>query len=84
MAYIDGLVIPVKRDRVADYWRLAHKVGQVWIVHRSKRERDALNKKVMADPRIAAIDPAAMPIDGRRMFWGGFKEIVAVVGQPAR
>jgi len=84
MAYIDGLVIPVKRDRVADYWRLAHKVGQVWIVHRSKRERDPINNKVMADPRIAAMDRAAMPIDGRRMLWAGFKEFVAVAGQPAR
>jgi uncharacterized protein YbaA (DUF1428 family) len=39
---------------------------------------------VIADPRIAAMDPASMPIDGRRMFWGGFKEIVALVGEPTR
>jgi uncharacterized protein YbaA (DUF1428 family) len=47
-----------------------------WIVYKSRRERDRINKQVMADPRIAAMDPASMPIDGKRMFWGGFKELV--------
>jgi uncharacterized protein YbaA (DUF1428 family) len=49
-----------------------------WIVYRSRRERDRINKQVMADPRIAAMDPASMPIDGKRMFWGGFKELVGM------
>ena len=33
---------------------------------------------VKADPRIARMDPASMPIDGKRMFWGGFKELVGL------
>jgi uncharacterized protein YbaA (DUF1428 family) len=49
-----------------------------WIVYRSRRERDRINKQVMADPRIAAMDPKSMPIDGKRMFWGGFREIVGL------
>jgi len=49
-----------------------------WIVYKSRRERDRINKQVMADPRIAAMDPQTMPIDGKRMFWGGFKEIVGM------
>ena len=40
--------------------------------------RDAVNKKVMADPLMARVDPKAMPFDGKRMFWGGFKEIVGL------
>ena len=32
-------------------------------------------KKVMADPRMK-MDPAAMPFDGKRMFWGGFKTFI--------
>jgi uncharacterized protein YbaA (DUF1428 family) len=36
-------------------------------------------KKVMADPRLAKMmDPKAMPFDGKRMFWGGFKVMVRV------
>jgi uncharacterized protein YbaA (DUF1428 family) len=47
-----------------------------WIVFKSRKHRDAVNKKVMADPLMAQVDPASMPFDGQRMFWGGFKEIV--------
>jgi uncharacterized protein YbaA (DUF1428 family) len=47
-----------------------------WIVFRSRRHRDAVNKKVMADPMVSGVDMKDMPFDGKRMFWGGFKEIV--------
>jgi uncharacterized protein YbaA (DUF1428 family) len=48
-----------------------------WIVYKSRKHRDAVNKKVMADPRLAKyMSPGAMPFDGKRMFWGGFKSIV--------
>jgi uncharacterized protein YbaA (DUF1428 family) len=48
-----------------------------WIVYRSRRDRDRINAKVMKDPRLASMmDPKAMPFDGRRMFWGGFKVLV--------
>ena len=48
-----------------------------WIVYKSRKHRDSVNKKVMADPRLAAMmDPKAMPFDGKRMFWGGFKSLV--------
>lgn len=46
-----------------------------WIVYNSRRERDAINKKVMADPRLK-MDPATMPFDTKRMIWGGFKSII--------
>jgi uncharacterized protein YbaA (DUF1428 family) len=47
-----------------------------WIVYRSRAQRDRINKNVMADPRLADMDPKNMPFDGKRMFWGGFKPIV--------
>lgn len=48
-----------------------------WIVYKSRRERDRINKKVMADPRLAdMMDPRQLPFDGKRMFWGGFKVLV--------
>jgi uncharacterized protein YbaA (DUF1428 family) len=47
-----------------------------WIVYRSRAQRDRINKNVMADPRLADMDPKNMPFDGKRLFWGGFKPIV--------
>lgn len=48
-----------------------------WIVYRSRKDRDRINKLVMADPRLASMmDPKALPFDGKRMFFGGFKAIV--------
>ena len=48
-----------------------------YIVYRSRAQRDRVNAKVMADPRLmAGMDPKAMPFDGKRMFWGGFKDLV--------
>lgn len=47
-----------------------------WITYKSRAHRDRVMKKVMADPRLAGMDPATMPFDGKRMFFGGFKAIV--------
>jgi uncharacterized protein YbaA (DUF1428 family) len=48
-----------------------------YIVYKSRADRDRINAKVMKDPRLAnMMDPKAMPFDGKRMFWGGFKVMV--------
>ena len=50
-----------------------------YIVYKSRAQRDRVNAKVMKDPRLAEMmDPKAMPFDGKRMFWGGFKVLVDV------
>jgi uncharacterized protein YbaA (DUF1428 family) len=50
-----------------------------WIVYKSRAHRDRVNAKVMKDPRLSSMmDPKAMPFDGKRMFWGGFKVLVDV------
>jgi uncharacterized protein YbaA (DUF1428 family) len=115
--YVDGFVLPVPRENLAAYRKLAKLAGKVWrehgaleyiecveddvkpgkttsfpqavklkpgevvvfswIVYTSRRHRDAVNAKVMKDPRLAPMmDPKAMPFDAKRMFWGGFKPIV--------
>jgi len=52
-----------------------------YIVYRSRRDRDRILEKVMADPRLAdMMAPGSMPFDGKRMFWGGFKGIVELGG----
>jgi uncharacterized protein YbaA (DUF1428 family) len=48
-----------------------------WIVYKSRAHRDAVNKKVMKDERLAAsMDPKKMPFDVKRMAMGGFKVAV--------
>ncbi len=116
--YVDGFVIPVPTRRLAEYRRLAQRMGKVWIEHgalqvhecagddvksgkltsfpqavklkagetvvfswivfKSRRHRDQVNKKVMQDPRLADLDMKHMPFDVKRMFVGGFKEIVVL------
>ena len=48
-----------------------------FIIYKSRKHRDSVNKKVMSDP--AMNDPAMMknmPFDVKRMVYGGFKAIV--------
>jgi uncharacterized protein YbaA (DUF1428 family) len=48
-----------------------------YIRYESKAHRNAVNKKVMKDPRLAAMmDPKKMPFDMKKMSYGGFKVLV--------
>ena len=48
-----------------------------WIVFKSRAHRDRVNAAVMKDPRLSSMmDPAAMPMDPKRMLYGGFEVIV--------
>jgi uncharacterized protein YbaA (DUF1428 family) len=48
-----------------------------WIVYKSRAHRDAVNAKVMKDPRLQhAMDPKKMPFDMHRMHYGGFEILV--------
>ena len=46
-----------------------------YIVYRSRAHRDAVNRRVMKDPRMSSIPPD-MPFDPKRMAYGGFKVFV--------
>ena len=117
MSYVDGFVIPVPKDKLDDYKKMARKAGKVWMSHgalaytecvgddvplgkrtsfpqsvklkegevvvfawiifKSRRDRDRINKLVMADPRLASMmDPKKLPFDGKRMIFGGFETLV--------
>lgn len=116
MAYVDGFVLPVPKDRIEDYRALAETAGRIWleygaleyveciaddvksgeltsfpqavqlrddevvvfawIRYASREDRDRINAAVMEDPRLAGMDPATLPFDGKRMFWGGFRPLV--------
>ncbi len=48
-----------------------------WIVYASRASRDAVNEKVMNDPRMTdMMKPENLPFDGKRMIYGGFEMIV--------
>ena len=47
-----------------------------WNVYKSRRHRDAVNTKVLKDPRLANVGPENAPFDGKRMIYGGFKAMV--------
>ena len=119
MAYVDGFVLPVPKNKLAQYRRMARLGGKVWkehgaleyvecvaddvkpgkltsfpqsvklkkgevvvfsyAVYKSRKDRDRVIAKVMKDERLADfMDPKKLPFDGKRMFWGGFKPIVAL------
>jgi uncharacterized protein YbaA (DUF1428 family) len=117
MAYVDGFVVPLPKDKIDAYREMSRRCGEVWreygalsfreciaddvkpgkltsfpqavqlqenevvvfswIEYNSRAERDAINEKVMKDPRLADVmDPAKLPFDGKRMIYGGFESLV--------
>ena len=46
-----------------------------WIVFPDREARDAINAKVIADPRFDH-DQAEQPFDGKRMIYGGFTPFI--------
>ncbi len=47
-----------------------------WIVYKSRKHRDQVNAKVMADPRIAKMMKEPMPFEAEGMTYGGFDVVV--------
>ncbi len=64
----DGKVTDFKRAVKAED---GENVVFSWIIYPSKAVRDEANRKVMEDPRMKMHDD--MPIDGKRLIWGGFE-----------
>ena len=82
LEYFEAVADDVKPGKLTSFPQsVKAKPGEVvifaWILYRSRRERDRVNKKVFADPRLQGMmDPKDLPFDGRRMFWGGFKTMI--------
>ena len=121
--YIDGFVIPIVPENIAQYEKVASLCSSIWkehgaleyieavgddlaahspdgrgaaeifgakpgetlifayIVYTSREHRDAVDAKVMADPRMKEICPGLNPdaklsFDPQRMMYGGFRVIV--------
>ena len=82
LAVQENVADDVKKGKSTSFPRSVKlKKGEVvvfsWIVFKSRQQRDKVNAKVMKDPRLEKMmDPKNPPFDGKRMFWGGFKELV--------
>jgi len=118
MTYVDGFIVAVPKNKIADYKKLSRKAGKIWreygaldyrewvaddvkvgkltsfprsvklkpgetvvfawITYKSRAQRDKINAKVMADPRLSAImgPDGKPPFDGKRMIYGGFESLV--------
>ena len=46
-----------------------------WVTWPSRGDRDEGNKKVMADPRMTGL-MEKLPVDGKRMIFGGFETMI--------
>src|ERR671912_759705 len=82
LAYIECVADDVKPGKVTSFPQAVNlKDDEVvvfsWIVYESREQRDRINAAVMGDPSFK-MDPKSMPFDGMRMFWGGFKVMLAM------
>ena len=84
LAFQENVADDVKPGKLTSFPQAVKlKKGEVvmfsWIVFKSRKQRDRINDKVMKDPRLSdMMDPKNPPFDGKRMFWGGFKELVSL------
>jgi uncharacterized protein YbaA (DUF1428 family) len=84
LSYVECIADDVKPGKVTSFPQAVKaKQNEVVVVafvtYKSRAQRDAVLRKVMKDPRLAAMmDTGASPFDVKRMFWGGFKGLVEV------
>jgi uncharacterized protein YbaA (DUF1428 family) len=82
LAYVECLADDVPPGELTSFPRAVQAkedevVAFSWIVYPDRAARDAINAKVMADPRLKC-DPANAPFDAKRMIYGGFTPFVAL------
>ena len=82
LSYRECVAEDVKKGKLTSFPQSVKlKPGEVvvfsWITYKSRADRDAILKKVMADKRLAGMmDAKDMPFDAKRMIYGGFETLV--------
>ncbi len=80
--YVECMGVDVRPGKVTSFPQSVKlKKGEVvffsWATYKNKAARDRAMKKIFKDPRMQKyMDPKNFPLDGMRMFWGGFKPVV--------
>jgi uncharacterized protein YbaA (DUF1428 family) len=80
LAYVECVADDVPYGELTSFPRSVHVTEEetvvfAYIVYESREQRDTINEKVMADPRVN-MDMANMPFDAKRMIYGGFKSFI--------
>ena len=80
LAYIEAIaddVKPGKRTSFPQSLKLKSDevAGIAYLLFESKAHRNKCWKLMMKDPFMKAFEGQVMPFDGKRMFFGGFKQI---------
>ncbi len=84
LEYHECMADDVKPGKVTSFpLSVKAKKGEVvffsWIVYKSRKDRDRINKKVMMDPRLSDMMAGKdMPFDSSRMIYGGFKTLISL------
>ena len=83
LSYVETVADDVKPGKSTSFPQSVKlKDGEVvifsWITYKSRKHRDQVNAKVMKEPFMANFDPKSAPFDAKRMFYGGFKKLVAM------
>lgn len=81
LEYVECIADDVQPGKLTSFPQSVHlqdgeAVVFAWVTYRSREHRDEVVGKVMQDPRMKDMDPANVPFDGKRMFWGGFKVLL--------
>jgi uncharacterized protein YbaA (DUF1428 family) len=87
LQYVESLADDVPEGKTTDFYRsVKRKEGETVVVgfavYKNRKHRDEVMKKVMSDKRMANA-MKDMPVDGKRMFFGGFKSLVEAEAKPA-
>lgn len=82
LAYVECVAEDVPYGKLTSFPRAVQAkedetVVFAWITYESREHRDAVNAKVMADPRMKP-DFESMPFDAKRMIFGGFETFLEV------
>lgn len=85
LMYWESVADDVQAGKSTDFYRaVKRKEGETVVfafaAYKSRKHRDEVMKKVMADPDMK-YDPSKMPFDGKRMFWGGFKPFIEMTAE---
>jgi uncharacterized protein YbaA (DUF1428 family) len=83
LSYVESVADDVKPGKVTSFPQSVKlKEGETvifaWATYKSRKHRDQVMAKVMKDPAMTGYDLKTLPFDGKRMFWGGFKKLVAM------
>ena len=79
-SYCEMIADDVKPGKVTSFpqavkLKKGETVACAYLVFKSEAHSNKAWKAMMKDPFMVNFDPKIMPFDGKRMFWGGFKQI---------